>query len=273
VAAADALIRSHGETLIIADSDCVLPKEALIEAVELVRSGKAPWVVPHTLVKRLDREASAHVIAADPTVEPPFKGKLDRAQYTGFAGGGFIVVDASAWQAAGGIPTAFAGWGAEDEATAVILDTLVGPHVRLKHDLWHLWHPHARKGGQTHHHDNRVLFRTLLGMAGDADGMFEMLERLSSGASVTELLRGGNGGVPMVALMDFMRGTEVIKRGQRFLAKDEEAKRHAARPRKIAVRVDSLSAHYASQLSNDRTLELRSEQHIRNIAVMGMKKP
>lgn len=44
------------------------------------------------------------------------------------------------YEAVGGIPYAFEGWGGEDQAFALIMDTMVGPHVRGKADLVHLWH-------------------------------------------------------------------------------------------------------------------------------------
>ena len=271
VAATEAFSRSRGRTLIIADSDCVLPKEALRKAVELVETGKAPWVVPHTLVKRLDQKSSASVLAhKDPKVaEPPFPGSMDRTPYAGYAGGGFIIIDAARWDAVGGIPRSFAGWGAEDEATAVILDTLVGPHVRLEYDLWHLWHPHARRsGGQTHHTQNRSLFNLIRSLSGNEDGLFELLEKLDAGAPVADVIASRGAGlqnaVPMMALMDFKRGTELIRKGFTFMATMEEARRHESRPRRIAVRANGRIASAISPV--ERTLELRSEQYLKNQA-------
>lgn len=232
-----------------------------------METGEAPWAIPHKMVKRLDQKATEHLLSGAAT-EPPYSGGMDRAPYVGFAGGGFIVVDAAVWDATGGIPESFAGWGAEDEATAVILDTLAGPHVRLEHDLWHLWHPHARKAGQTHHRYNQALLHLIRSLAGNADAMFELLERLKMGAPLDAVLASGGAAlknaVPMVAMMDFKRGAEVIKRGATFMATLEEAKRHEARPRRIAVRASGAIAQAIT--SSDRTLEIRSEQHLRNLA-------
>jgi len=256
--------KSKGEVLVIADSDCILPKEALERAVELVATKQAPWVIPHTLVKRLDRGATNDLLGRSTDTEPPYEGKLTRKAYEGFPGGGFIVIDHSDFQAAGGMPPSFAGWGAEDEATATIMDTLVGPHVRLEYDLWHLWHPHARKGNMTNHATNRSLLHMFRCFAGDQDGMFELVERLQSGLSLEQALTFDfSDSVHMVSLMDFKRGRQLIKKGERFIATQEEAKRHESRPRKMAIRASSTAASTVVG-GSDRTLEIRSRQHLRN---------
>lgn len=261
---------SRGNTLIIADADCVLERQALLDAVRLVEEDEAPWVIPHTLVKRLDRPATEVVLReAQGKVDPPFEGSFIRSPYEGFPGGGFIIIDASKWAGAGGMPLAFAGWGAEDEATAEILATLVGPAVRLEYDLWHLWHPNARRGGQTHQRQNRYLLQVIRMAAGDADEMMALLERLEAGVPMDRLFAFGPNAaaVRMVAIMDFKRGREVIKKGDTFMATEEEAKRHESRPRKIAMRAAGAPAALFSP--RDRTLEIRAEQHLRNLAARG----
>ena len=271
VAVDRAMQGAKGDVLVIADSDCILPKEALEHAVELVATKQAPWVIPHTLVKRLDKKATGALLCMPYNAEPPYEGSLTRAPYVGFPGGGFIIVDHSAFQAAGGMPKSFAGWGAEDEATATIMDTLVGPHVRLEYDLWHMWHVHAKKANMTHHAMNRSLLHMFRAFAGDQDGMFELVERLQSGLPIEEAITFDfSNSVQMVSIMDFKRGRQLIKRGERFIATEDEAKRHESRPRKMAMRVSSPGA---SQIIGgaDLTLEIRSRQYLRNEVVRKLK--
>lgn len=45
------------------------------------------------------------------------------------------------YDAIGGIPQSFKGWGSEDKALALLCDTLLGPCVQGKTPLVHLWHP------------------------------------------------------------------------------------------------------------------------------------
>jgi hypothetical protein len=68
------------------------------------------------------------------------------------------------------------GWGAEDEALAVILDTLLGPHIRLTAPLVHLWHPPQ----ETRRHSpayraNRQQLRRIRQVAGDELAMWAMV--------------------------------------------------------------------------------------------------
>ncbi len=159
-AIADALTRANGAVIIVADADCLIPPAALNEAVESVSSGRAPWAVPHARVLRLAPGPTLELIRrleADPAfpsdlAEIPDE-RLARPAYAGYAGGGVFVAPRAIWEAAGGIPRAFRGWGSEDQAAGAILDCLAGPHVRGSASLVHLWHqPQPTKGTITGNH-------------------------------------------------------------------------------------------------------------------------
>lgn len=136
----DALKRATGDVLVIADADCVVPAEALQRAVTDLQG--AAWVVPHRQVHRLTAAQTEARLATAPESEagPPVE-RLARPAYVGLAGGGIVVVRRSDYAATGGIPLGFTGWGHEDEALALILDTLLGAHKRYDYPLVHLWHP------------------------------------------------------------------------------------------------------------------------------------
>lgn len=159
-AIADALERARGEILVIADADCLVDPVALEGAVSAVASGSAAWAVPHGDVVRLNAERTQAVLGGS---VQPFEAhpdrQLARPRYPGFAGGGILVVPRVGYQAAGGIPRAFTGWGAEDQALAVILDCCLGPHWRGSADLVHLHHhPQAR---DAHRHENSAKLRNI----------------------------------------------------------------------------------------------------------------
>jgi len=226
-AIADALSRATGDILIIADADCVVAPEALEEAVLLAPT--VPWVVPHKLVKRLDPDSSSQILAQEPTALIR-GGSLCRKAYDGFAGGGFVVVDRARYEAAGGMPTEFTGWGAEDEALAVILDTLYGTHHRLSWDLWHLWHPPGgRRRGEAYER-NRILLRRYLAARGKPRRMWALIQGLE-GMPVEEP------DVTMRAEQAWKRGREEIAAGALFQATEMEARRHTVRKSVIAQRV------------------------------------
>lgn len=182
-AIADALSRSSAEILVVADADCLIPPAALEEAVARVRAG-APWAVPHTRVLRLNKPRTAAALAARELGPIDEQRELARPPYTGYPGGGAFVVSRAVYEAAGGIPAAFRGWGAEDEALALVLDTLAGPHWRGGADLVHLWHtpqPSKRLGS-----GNRPKYRHLQqAAAAGPDQLLRALRLLSSGMLVS----------------------------------------------------------------------------------------
>lgn len=172
-AVAQALESATGRVLVVADADCVLPAAALREAVALVDAG-TPWVVPHTMVHRLNPEQAAGWLAQAPDywADPPTQ-RLARPAYQGVAGGGVVVVSRSDYLATRGIPKQFCGWGAEDETLACILETLCGPHRRLPYPLVHLWHPAQRRQVSTV--GNRGLFQHFRRALGDIPAMWALV--------------------------------------------------------------------------------------------------
>jgi hypothetical protein len=130
----DGLARTSGSTVIVADADVWC--DSVEEAVDEVAGGRARWAMPHKLVRRLTEEATEKVLRGGP---------LDGATvetHRGMPGGGMVVL---ARAVATGVPMdpGFEGWGQEDEAWAVALETLAGPMWRGTTDLVHLWHPPA----------------------------------------------------------------------------------------------------------------------------------
>lgn len=263
----EALEASRGWTLVIADGDVVVEPSLLEEAVELVRDG-VPWVVPHELVHRLD-EATTRRVLEDGPADCSFEDReLIRNPYKGFPGGGLLVVDRSDYEASGGIPADFQGWGAEDEALATILDSLVGPHIRLGGDLFHLYHDPGRRTRHPAYQRNRRLFRILNRLAPDPDALYEALIAIQHGRDPEEAWATvGGRGVLMVAVETFKRGTEKIEKGTTFRATEVEAKRHRARPRTIAREVTGADRTLIHRHSKDRTLDIRTEQAIRNAEI------
>lgn len=134
VAVADAVARSSGEILVVADADCLCPGVPVAAAA--VEAG-APWAVPHRLVHRLDEDAT-HAVYSGATAEST-TGRA-QAPYPGFIGGGIVVLARSTYL---DIPldARFEGWGQEDEAWALALSCLAGRPAHLAADLFHLWHP------------------------------------------------------------------------------------------------------------------------------------
>lgn len=264
VAVAEALVRAKGATLVITDADVVIEPRALSEAVDLVERRAAEWVVPHRLVKRLDQPSTDLILDGDPSDGTRGPRKLRRASYEGYAGGGIVVITRSDYEASGGIPTAFAGWGAEDECLAIILDTLLGPHTRLGYDLWHLYHSPVRRMRHVSYKQNRALLQLYAERVANPDLMWELIRHIDEGGDPTNLPDSGRvGGVAMVAIEEFSLGTRRLEIGEVFRCSEEEARRHDMRPRKMARRMNG-SLLATRQTAKERTLDIRAEQAERN---------
>lgn len=193
----DALTRSSAAVIVIADGDCMVDAMALRGAVRLVETGAAPWAIPHRMVHRLSEPASlawmararaaSHRLDVGDTFAASDIESEDRIRkpYVGFAGGGFIVVRRDRWDAMGGIPREFSAWGCEDEAVALILDTLLGPAVRGEADLVHLWHPPGERTKAPTYYANRQRLAKYRAAIGSADRMWELVDPRRTPATVT----------------------------------------------------------------------------------------
>lgn len=222
-------------TLVVADSDCIVDPEAMVKAVERLSRDEVGWTIPHGLVHRLDEESTVRMMQHDHwTIDNP---TYERAPYEGFAGGGVVVVDRSEYEAIGGIPRAFKGWGAEDECLAVLLETLVGPHDRLGADLWHLWHPTERRSDLKNNTRNRRILKLFIELQDNPDGMWELAQGVAAGEDphcVTVFSALGENAILMHAVVTHQKGDRIINAGDFFRVTPEDAHQYNSRPRKLA---------------------------------------
>lgn len=160
VAVEDAAQRASGDVFVVADADCLCDGTA--DAVQAVTDGAA-WAMPHLGVFRLTEAATSAVYDGghgDEIEEPGYHGK---------AGGGIVVLPRDTWTEIPLDPR-FVGWGQEDHAWAMALTALKGAAVRLRHDLWHLWHPPApRLNRQIGSEANEALHARYLACRGRTD--------------------------------------------------------------------------------------------------------
>ncbi len=130
------------DILIIADSDIAFDTDKLESAVAMLDS--YPWVIPYEDRKELTEAQTINLIKQhSPSV------KLSEMDFTGCVNyssgvGSINIVPRSYFEKAGGFDERFRGWGYEDNAFAMSLDTLFGNHFRPKGSvIWHLNHPPA----------------------------------------------------------------------------------------------------------------------------------
>lgn len=136
-AVAHALRESKGSVLVVADADCIAP--GIREAVRAVQQG-APWAMPHLKVYRMSTEATHQIYkGASPGSLTGQNKWLDQSPYKGYEGGGITVLRREVYLDCPLDPS-FRGWGQEDEAWAIALNSLYGAPWRGRAPLYHLWH-------------------------------------------------------------------------------------------------------------------------------------
>jgi hypothetical protein len=230
----DALRRTNAEVVIIADADVFIDPDALTQAVDLV-TRRFGWVVPHTTVRRFDEETTQRILVTDYRSLRLDEAGYARAPYQGMAGGGLVVVQRAHLEAIGGMPEQFEGWGCEDEALALALDTIIAPHKRLGHDLYHLWHPTLNDARSETYQANRVRWDEFRLSNGDPVAMWEVLR---TGTSPRQRRR--------VALRQMtLPGGRVVRRGDVFRAHDVEIEGldPAAHTTDVLYRLEKLRQH------------------------------
>lgn len=153
--------KSKGDTLIIADADTILPPEQLYDALELVISGDAPWCIPYKVYYNLLEPETDEILndfstdVLEPTV---FEHRLLESV------AGILIVPGAAYERVKGYDERFRGWGGEDRAFDIALDSLWGPKVRVEGFVEHLWHPRGDADfSQPHWAENAQLLRSYQG--------------------------------------------------------------------------------------------------------------
>ena len=171
-----------GDILVIADADVIPELHQIADAIHAIRDDGHPWVFPYTTYINLAQWWTTELLNTRlpdeqiPVVDhDPASGFFDHLIRDSPAG--MLVMPREAFHAAGGYDPRFQGWGYEDNAFMLAVDTLWGPHHRIPGDLLHLWHPVGANEAfeQPHIHDNRRLFRRYEKAAGNPTRMGELV--------------------------------------------------------------------------------------------------
>ena len=138
----------EGEIIVFIDADSIPNSDALRETIYTVKQTKA-WAFPFTNYYNLTQKGSE-----DLKQDPPWAHWRNEDSYEYeyvFPGpdpvdrpaavGGAVVIHREAWEKTPGYDERFKGWGGEDRAFALMLETLVGEGFRYPSPIYHLWHP------------------------------------------------------------------------------------------------------------------------------------
>jgi hypothetical protein len=126
--------------LVLADGDVIYNPALIDEAVHLL--GQHSWVIPFRDVVNLSQENTNRLILSKPKwpLKTPLNDYYIDNYYERFAGK-LMVMPRATYFAAGGYDERFVGWGGDDDAFVLALETLCGPYLKLDREVIHLWHP------------------------------------------------------------------------------------------------------------------------------------
>jgi predicted glycosyltransferase involved in capsule biosynthesis len=133
----EAAKKATGDVFIIVDMDVVFNLEVIDQITRLVNDH--PWIVPYSQGLRLSQKASKRLFEQG----LPEKIQHDDADVeiiVTWLGPFMNVMTRKCFEAIGGMDERFKGWGREDAAMVLALDTICGKHFRMEGVVYHLWH-------------------------------------------------------------------------------------------------------------------------------------
>ena len=145
---------SHGDVLVLLDADCYIDAQVILHCADEIRKGRdrapreAVWFIPYKRLFRLTRISTLYLTSSEPVDpfsfdSPPEDVDVGPTNGSGFGhwfGALIQMMPREAFEAAHGMDPRFRGWGGEDVAFVLALDTLFGMHRLTDNQVLSLWH-------------------------------------------------------------------------------------------------------------------------------------
>jgi hypothetical protein len=138
--------RASGNIIVTMDADCLMDPHQLYDAIEIARRPEPSWAMPYSYMYRLRMSDTETVLDLDPwTFQPELQinenilRQREQARAVHF-GAMCQVFPKAAWESFGGFDERFKGWGTEDEAMKMTLDTMWADSHLLPGNVFHLEH-------------------------------------------------------------------------------------------------------------------------------------
>lgn len=127
---------------VMSECDVVYDPNLIIEAIGLLK--KAAWIIPFNRVLNISQVKTEEILQLEP--DWPLPSKLeghakDHYPMTNLFAGKMNIFSREAFEKVGGFDERFIGWGREDDAFLIAMNTICGPFTRMKRTIYHFWHP------------------------------------------------------------------------------------------------------------------------------------
>lgn len=149
---------AKNDILLFMDADAIFDKDLIENGLDIVRN--VPWVAPMTQKWDITWADSNKLLNAPPDIE--LKGlnlNIHRKWGAERCRGGFMMmITKENFFKAGGFDERFCGWGFEDNALMLTLESTVGSYAETDNIAYHLWHPFAGNQFPENTQKNRELY-------------------------------------------------------------------------------------------------------------------
>ena len=136
----EAALKASGEIFMVVDSDVVFNLDLVTKILALI--DLHPWLIPYRYGWRLTPEITdSWLVQGIPSIIQI--NETNTLINTTNQGAMINVMRRSCFEAVGGFDERYLGWGGEDEAFAMSLDTICGRHFRMNEAIYHMWHQPA----------------------------------------------------------------------------------------------------------------------------------
>lgn len=147
--------RATGDVIVILDADCLTTAGVIRHCAKQIRTARARgerlWFMPYRRFFRLNQETSEKLLTMDPALPIVLKDPLpvdcidagteSGVPYGHWYGALIQIHPRESFEVTWGMDERFRGWGGEDVAFMLAVDTLYARHKTVDAPVYHVWHP------------------------------------------------------------------------------------------------------------------------------------
>ncbi len=160
------------DIFIIADTDIYYDPKIIENS--LAALSEYEWIIPYYKIHKLSENNTKKILSKDPAW--PVHGEITDSTIIKQARvGGLNVIPRKNFELAGGFDERFCGWGGEDDAFGIAVNTLCGKYQRLGGEIFHLHHPTLKRKGNPNYYSNKTLTKHYRDNKGDKEAIRKLI--------------------------------------------------------------------------------------------------